>query len=155
MDVMRLAAFSAAPMLVLALWGCGTTTIDQRPSQLDAGAERSLLSYGMVKKLLVAGKTSQSEVVKAFGAPNNMTYAPGGSELWIYDHVRTETTTAAASSRAGIGIGSGAGQGVIGAGLSGSSSSTVHSSSVRTLTVIIEFDRSGIVTSHSARVGGY
>lgn len=121
--------------------------------------DRSQLSYGLVKKLLVVGKTTQADVLRAFGAPGNMTFASGGSELWIYDQVRSESTSSATASQQGGGLVVGAvgGNAFGGAGIGTSSARTTTSqtSSVRTLTVIVEFDRSGVLLSHSARVGGY
>ncbi len=120
----------------------------------EAG-EASVLSYGMVKKIIENGKTTQAEIVKYFGAPNNMTYTANGDEMWVYDHVRTETTTSASRTGGGIIIGGLVGPVAAGVGGSNAASSGSHISMTRTLTVIIEFNRAGIVQSHSARVGGY
>ena len=126
---------------------------------LNEGVTPSVLSYGMVKKHVEIGKTSQAEVVKLFGAANNMTIDAKGSELWIYDQFYSESQVSTSSSGGGIGVLGGAGGGdIAGGGLAGvskSNSSSHRKSAGRTLTVIIEFDKQGIVSDYSARSGGY
>ena len=150
---------SSTLLIVVGLTACAAnipTPLHTNSSESEG--EKSQLSYGMVKKLLVVGQTSQSDVIKAFGAPNNMTYAANGGEMWVYDQVKTDTVSSVTSARQGVTVGAvgGAGSSVgVAGGSSMNRSSTVQSSSVRTLTVILEFDRQGRLLTHSARVGGY
>ncbi|MCW9045472.1 MAG: hypothetical protein OQK35_03980 [Alphaproteobacteria bacterium] len=141
------------------LTGCNTTQKMAQPIQQDTSVPRSLLSYGMVKKLLKPNVTIQAEVLKHFGSPNNMTYQSNGNELWIYDKVSTEVSTQSSGNQSGFGLGivnSNAGS-AIGA-LAGSrqhNSETTSRSSLRTLTVIMEFNDKSVLKEVSARKGGY
>jgi len=156
MRLLNKAAVLGAACLVLS--ACGTTTnyVNNAPPQ---GVQKSLLSYGMIKKLLKVGQSTQGDVLKNFGSPNNMTYESGGGELWIYDQVVTETSHSTNGSSGGLGLGIGGGNngavgGILG-GVSGYSSNTTSSSSIRTLTVILEFNKDAILSDISARQGGY
>lgn len=137
--------------------GCTSQATNNRTN--DDGTTSSLLSYGMVKKYVKVGESTQADVVKLFGAANNMTIDSAGNELWIYDQFYSESYTDSSSSSGGIGAaGGGAGGGGAGGllgGLSQGQSNSTRRSTTRTLTVIIEFDKQGIVTEYSARSGGY
>ena len=133
------------------LTGCTSSTGSTGQSNSADEASPSLLSYGMVKKYVEIGKTTQSDVVKLFGAANNMTIDSTGKELWIYDHFYSESQVDSASSGGGVGL---IGGGAV-AGASRSNTSSQRRSSTRTLTVIIEFGEDGVVTDYSARSGGY
>lgn len=65
-------------ILVLAisitLVGCASS----QPSQ------KSNLTYGSIKKNIVAGKTTQEEVVKLLGSPNIVTKNKKNNEVWTY-----------------------------------------------------------------------
>ena len=97
-----------AIFLAMLLPACGTISSQQVAARdVDTGLERSLLSYGMVKKLLVPGQTNQNDVIKAFGAPNNMTRQANGAEMWVYDQVRTEIASTVTTVRQGLTVGVG------------------------------------------------
>jgi hypothetical protein len=130
-----------AVLASILLMGC--QTVAPVYGSPPAEAEKSLLSYAMVKKLLKPGVTTQAEVLKAFGSPNNMALNKDGGELWIYDQITTYSESEISSSGASI----------IVAGSSASSSR--NRSATQTLTVILDFDRTGTLIEHSARVGGY
>lgn len=100
------------------------------------------LTYGMVKKSIKIGQSTQEDVVKIFGSPDNMVMRKN-KEIWIYDRYRVETDTSTAS---GYGT-------ILLAG--GSQSTTSTSTRVKTITVIIDFTASGVVEDYSMRVGGY
>lgn len=100
------------------------------------------LTYGMVKKNIKIGQSTQEDVVKLFGSPDNMVMRKT-KEIWVYDRYRVETDT---STSSGYGT-------ILLAG--GGQSSTTSSTRVKTITVIFDFNPSGIVEDFSMRVGGY
>ncbi len=157
-------AVAAAGLVLLAVAGCASNPVELSGSTANRADDqhittRSGISYGLIKRELVVGVSTQSDVIKKFGSPNNMVYDAGGVELWIYDQIQTETTSQGESSTSGIsigGIGGGAG-GILGASVGNKSSQNTNktTSSVRTLTVILDFNAKGILVDISARQGGY
>lgn len=118
----------------------------------------SLLSYGMVKRGLMPGRTTQADVLNKFGAPNNMTYQTDGQEMWIYDQVVSEASSDASGESSGVGLGFfGLNDPVLGfradAGQYNRKATT--RSVLKTLTVILTFDSRGVLSDVSARRGGY
>ncbi len=113
-----------------------------QPQTQPVVAQPAELSFGSVKRHLRIGVSTQAEVLRRFGAPNNMTLTGDGREIWVYDQIRTEMETKGGSQSAGGGIGFGALAGnalfgaAFGAGESNSRSSLI--SSTKTLTVIME-----------------
>lgn len=108
----------------------------------NAEPQGNTLTYGMVKKNIKVGQSTQEDVIKIFGSPDNMVMRKN-KEIWVYDRYRVETDTSTAS---GYGT-------ILLAG--GSQSTTSTSTRVKTITVIIDFNASGIVEDFSMRVGGY
>ncbi len=100
------------------------------------------ITYGMVKKHIEIGKTSQEDVIKLFGSPDNMVMNKK-KEMWIYDRFRVETSSKSSSGYGTLLL------------LGGSSSSSQSSAHTKTITVIIDFDEEGIVEDLNMRVGGY
>ncbi|MCG3769706.1 MAG: hypothetical protein JW384_00835 [Nitrosomonadaceae bacterium] len=111
---------------------------------IDAGGDLmgNTLTYGMVKKNIKIGQSTQEDVVKLFGSPDNMVMRKN-KEVWIYDRYRVETDTTTASGYGTIILGG------------GSQSSTTTSTRIKTITVIIDFSGAGVVDDFSMRVGGY
>lgn len=153
--IMRLSGHVAAlGLLAGVLSGCLGVTDRPQPTQQRADG----ITYGMVKRQIQRGETTQAEVLRLFGSPNNLT-KEDDSELWIYDVTSTEAYTVGSHERVGGAIGGG---GVVGAGgiggfATGSTGTSVtsYSTSTRTLTVIIEFDPKGVVKDYSARSARY
>jgi len=146
--------------LLIFLSGCNTREVKTYlPDGNDSGAQNSLLSYGMVKKALKPGESTQADVLKLFGSPTNMTYQSNGNELWVYDRAFHESYVDSDSSSSNAGLGVGAAKNSLGAiaGIGGSGSSISNRSISRTsvLTVILEFNGQGLLTDLSARKGGY
>jgi len=125
----------------------------------DDSVEQNSLTYGALKKHLKVGSTTQGDVLKMFGSPNNMTLSSGGTEIWVYDKIRTEMSSNSSRNSVGgiAGGGFGVGSGAVGAGIGGSSvnSSSGVVSSTETLTVLMEFDKNSILTDYSIRTGRY
>lgn len=118
------------------------------PTLLIAGEENPLssesntLTFGMVKKHVKVGQSTQEDVAKLFGSPDNMVMRKG-KEIWIYDRFKVETNV---SSESGYGT-------IILAG--GSKRTASSSTSLKTITVIIDFTEQGVVADLTMRVGGY
>ena len=104
--------------------------------------EGTRLTYGMAKKNIKIGKTTQADVIKLFGSPDNM-ILKDSKEMWIYDRFRVESES---SSTSGYGT-------ILIAGIGGTSSR--NSSYTKTITIIINFDSNSIVEDYNMRVGGY
>jgi outer membrane protein assembly factor BamE (lipoprotein component of BamABCDE complex) len=120
------------------IWGClllaGCSDVNSvQPVQ------KSNLTPGMVKKQIIKGVTTQNEILQVFGAPNIVTKNKTGNEVWTYDTISVEK-----SAEAGYWT-------VVVAGASGGK----HSSSVRTFTLMIEFDSNDVVKDCSYRVSSF
>ena len=145
---------------------CNTTmtNVEQQPEQISINVpensiQETSLSYGAIKKYLKIGVTTQADILKLFGSPNNMTTSSSGNEIWVYDKIRTELSTTAEKGTAGgiIGGGIGIGSGGVGAAVGGSESKSKTNviSTTNTLTVIMEFNGNNILIDYSARQGRY
>lgn len=131
--------FFPCTLVVLILQsGCMTAADHQR--SLGSSQEREM-TLGVVQKEIRSGM-SQADVATALGSPNIVTKDDEGKETWIYDKIASEASYS--TSAAGVGI--------LIAGYSqraGASSSTQ-----KTLTVVIKYDRKGTVESvayHSSK----
>ena len=111
--------------LVLLLASCMTAQ-EHREAVQDDSSER--VTIGNVQREIKLGM-SGADVAKVLGSPNIVTTDDERREIWIYDKFSTDTTV---SEKSGFGsliiLGS--------SGRAGSSSTTQ-----RTLTVIIKFDK--------------
>jgi len=106
-------------------------------------------SYGLAKKKLAVGKTTQQDVIQTFGAPNITTKGTGDvAEVWTYEKVSSDY----AASQWDVGLGGGGGGGGSGGGgggaLFGGYGKQKGSSSVRTVTLIIKFNANEIVSDY-------
>ena len=130
-----------------------------QPQNQPISTAPASLSFGSVKRNLRIGLSTQADVLRQLGAPNNMTLTGSGREIWVYDQIRTEMETKGGSRSAGgkIGFGALAGNALIGAsfgaGEAHSKSSLV--SSTKTLTVILEFDENYVLRDLMVREGRY
>ena len=120
---------------ILFLFSCAITT----PAENIANNN---ISYGAAKKNLVTGSTTQSDVLKLFGNPDNMTFEKDG-EIWVYSRFKVESSSDSTSSFGNILL-AGARQ-----------KSNQSTTSVKTLTILLEFDGSGTLKDFSMRTGGY
>jgi hypothetical protein len=105
----------------------------------------SNLTYGMVKKYVVKGETTEEEVLRIFGAPNIITKRAGKLETWTYEKVSYDTS----SKRGGIGVGGGGPVGAGGIGGFGSFGASKSSSGTKTVTLMIYFDENEKVVDYS------
>lgn len=104
-----------------------------------AGPAPNTLTHGMAQMTLHVGRTTQYEVLEAFGGPNVSTLDGDGREVWIYDRFATVTMTK--DSGFSVGFLGGAGGGAVGAGLGlgFSNKKSKASSSSRSMTLILKF----------------
>jgi outer membrane protein assembly factor BamE (lipoprotein component of BamABCDE complex) len=119
-------------LLVLVLpVGCMTAADHQR--SLGSTQEREM-TLGVVQKEIRVGM-SQAGVATALGSPNIVTKDDEGKETWIYDKIASEASYSV----------SGGGASILIAGYSRSSGAA--SSTQKTLTVVIKYDKKGTVES--------
>ena len=165
----RVAALVSALSAALVLAACASAppplpaakVAAPAPSPLTAGAPQiaSPLSYGSVTSQVEKGKTTQLELLQAFGGPNISTLDRDGVETWVYERTATQSD-AQSSAQATQGAAS------LGAffkyidfsiggsiGRSGSSSSV--STSIRSLTVIVKFASNKTVSDYSVRASTF
>jgi len=139
------------PLLLLS--GCAA-----KMKALPASSEqKSNLTPGMVKESIVQGQTSQTDILRAFGAPNIITRDRGGREVWTYDVQFTATAAQIAEWQMGGGLSGGlAGWGSSLAGLGGGSlngrgGETTSTSQVSsgTFTLMITFNVQDLVDEYT------
>ncbi len=133
--------FALAFLMVFLLTGCKTAAQHKAEVQ-DDSADR--MTVGKVQKEIRVGM-SGADVAQALGSPNIVSTDEERREVWIYDKIATDQ--AYSSSSGGISaLILGFGPGIAGAAGGGSNASAgASSTSQRTLTVIIKFDKEGKV----------
>ena len=121
-------------LFVLAACGNEFTPVETR---------NSALTQGNVQMNVEIGKTTKSQVLEVFGAPNVTTRNGSGEEIWTYQRAGQVSQS---SSRA-------TGWSVLLAGQSGSNSGFASSS--RMITLIITFNSKDVVTDFSSRTSNF
>jgi len=111
---------------VLFLFGCASASYQRQQVRDDTGDR---LTVGKVQKEIRVGMSS-ADVVQILGSPNVVTTDEERREVWVYDKIATEIVSSA----------SGSGLKFLTSGVSGATST-----SQRTLTVVIKFDKDGKV----------
>ena len=163
-DLPRLAA-------TLALAACASTTppplppvqepVAPAPSPLTAGAPQvaSPLSYGSVTAQVEKGRTTQLELLQAFGGPNISTIDRDGVETWVYERTATQSDVRGSAQAAQGAANLGAFFKHVDIGASGSTSrsgsSSSASTSIRSLTVIVKFAPNKTVADYSVRASTF
>ena len=109
---------------IVVLAGCASSSKD------DAGAGGPVTA-GMVKKSVITGETTQTEVLEIFGPPDLLTHKDG-REVWTYDKTNYDIERSDGYFNVIV----------VGA------SSTKQSSSSRSTMVIIYFDENEIVSDY-------
>jgi outer membrane protein assembly factor BamE (lipoprotein component of BamABCDE complex) len=118
-------------ILLVSLAGC---TAPQHRAAVEGDAER--LTVGKVQREIRVGM-SGAEVIKVLGTPNIVSTDEERREVWVYD--RVSTTTVHSESRAGVLALIFGGEGGALGGVGGEAGA--RSTTQRTLTVIIKFDK--------------
>ena len=128
-------------LLIILVTGCQSAAVHKQQVQ-DDSSDR--VTVGKVQREIRIGM-SGAEVAQVLGSPNIVSTDEERREVWIYDKIATDH--AYSESRGGVSaLILGWGGSVAGA-VSGnmSSSAGASSTSQRTLTIIIKFDKEGIV----------
>jgi outer membrane protein assembly factor BamE (lipoprotein component of BamABCDE complex) len=142
---MQLRKILPTAILCLALTAC-VSAQEHRNAVNDDSGDR--ISVGTVQKEIRVGM-SGAEVASVLGSPNIVTSDEERRETWIYDKISTEN--AYSSSEGGVSAlilgGAPVGSALLGGGLGGGYGSKAGASSTtqKTLTVIIKFDKSSKV----------
>lgn len=120
-----------------ALAGCQSAAMHKADVQDESGDR---LTVGKVQREIRVGM-SGADVATALGSPNIVTTDEERREVWIYDKIATDrvySTSSGGVSALILGFG---GNTAVGVGGSGSNSAGAASTSQRTLTVVIKFDK--------------
>ncbi len=109
--------------------GCQTTnqTLDVESANLTVGTAQRSVKIGM----------AQDQVLSALGSPNMVSTDADRNEVWVYDRVSTNSM-----SRSSDGF-------VFGLIAGASTNNNQYSRTQQTLTIIIKFDKSGLVKDFS------
>ena len=105
--------------------------------------KNSELTQGMVQMNLEVGKTTKSDVIETFGAPNITTRDSSGNEVWTYQR---QAQVSQSSSSSGFFF-------IIIAGKSAEASGFETSSKM--ITLIIKFNNKDIVTDFKSRESNF
>ena len=105
----------------------------------------SNLTFGMVKKYLVMGVTTQEEILRVFGAPNIITRSASKTETWTYERVSYDSHRYGGS----LGLGGGTPLGSGGLGGVGTFGGSKSSSGMKTVTLMVHFDDNEKVADYS------
>ena len=146
-------------VLVLGLLsGCMTVphmTAAEHQQSLGSTKEREM-TVGVVQKEIRRGM-SQADVAEALGSPNIVSKDSVGDETWIYDKIATEASYSRSGQEEKWGGVGGAGAllgpvlllGGVGYEKRGSIEGGASATTQKTLTVVIKFDRKGLVKDFS------
>lgn len=133
--------------LFLIIFTAGCQSPEKHQSGLSSTKERDL-TVGTVQKEIREGM-SAADVATTLGSPNIVTKDAEGDETWIYDKIASEASYSQSSASVGAGA---AGQSIatllLGFG-SVSKKAGASSTTQRTLTVVIKFDKSSKVKAFS------
>ena len=132
-------------VVVLALLLAGCETVGEHASEVrKAQGEDERLTVGTVQREIRVGM-STAKVIEVLGSPNVITTDEERREVWVYDKISTSRaySTSSGGISALILAGGLLGPALVGGGVGPSygSSSGASSTSQRTLTVIIKFDK--------------
>ncbi|MDP8292827.1 MAG: hypothetical protein P9M04_03345, partial [Candidatus Orphnella occulta] len=115
------------------LAGCSTASSHKKSVQSDAGDR---VTVGKVQREIRIGMPS-AKVIEVLGSPNILTTDENRQEVWVYDKIATDIVHSNNQGEVWL---------IIGA-VSGSSGAT--STSQRTLTIVIKFDKENKVRDFS------
>jgi outer membrane protein assembly factor BamE (lipoprotein component of BamABCDE complex) len=113
--------------------------VQAKKTEQPVDQRNSALTQGNVQMSIAVGKTTKTEVLENFGAPNITTRDGAGREVWSYQRHATVSQSSSKSSFFTILL--------AGAG----SSADGFSQSTRTMTLIIKFDASDVVADFRSR----
>jgi len=123
-------------LAVFLIAGCQTAA-QHRANVQDDSTDR--MTVGKVQKEIRVGM-SGADVAQTLGSPNIVSTDEERREVWIYDKIATDQAYSSSSGGVNALI-LGFGGGIAGGGAGGNASAGASSTSQRTLTVIIKFDK--------------
>ena len=104
------------------------------------------LTPAKVAQTMEIGKTTQIDVVKALGTPNMLLKDGATKEVWTYDQMHVERTKTGYTLGAGLLFLDPSGTVTSAGGTRGEYESKKDVSFVKTMTLIVEFDKNSIVS---------
>lgn len=125
------------------------------PAHAQRKDDPDTLTHGMVQMNLKVGETTQADILEKFGAPNITTIDGSGQEMWVYDRHATVSYDKSSGFSIGIFGGGGGGGAGGGGGLGFGSSKSKSSQSSRTMTLIIKFNASKVVSDFRSRSSSF
>lgn len=138
---MNIKTIAILSTFTLALTACSSAS--EHAAQVRAN-DSDRVSVGKVQREIRIGMSS-AEVVTALGSPNMVTTDENRQEQWVYDKIATESVYSNSSGGVGALIIAIPGAFGIGGGGSTSSNAGARSTTQRTLTVIVKFDKNSKV----------
>lgn len=130
-------SYILAMLISMVLMGCQSAAYHKAAVQDDT-ADR--ITVGKVQKEIRVGM-SGADVAQVLGSPNIVSTDEERREVWIYDKIATDTAYSSSSGGVNALILAFGGNAAGGVGTGGSASAGASSTSQRTLTVIIKFDK--------------
>jgi len=138
-------AYLVLPLFLL-LQACQTP--QEHMGNVRAAQDGEKLTVGTVQRQIKVGMSS-ADVAGVLGSPNIVTTDDQRREQWVYDRVATETAYSTSSGGVSALI---LGGGAVGAGILGGAGGTGYDSSAgavsstqRTITIIVKFDKASRV----------
>ena len=129
----RIRNWSYYPLIgVLTMVLAGCQTVGQQQDAVQNKDSATALTVGKVQREIRVGMTN-AEVAEVLGSPNIVSSDEQRREVWVYDKISTDRAYSTNSGGASILI------------LGASGGSGASSTSQRTLTVIIKFEKDGRV----------
>jgi hypothetical protein len=115
----------------------------------DQQVLQSSLTPGMAKKMIREGATSQAEIMKSFGPPNMVMKKSGKGEVWTYDKISVIKENNGYSVGSMLFGGTLSPVNSVGGGTTGFNvNGRTETNSVRTITILIEFDTNEVVQKY-------
>ena len=136
-------------VLLVLLVACGCQSGGDHQDALRSGGGDEM-TLGTAQREIKVGM-SQADVAAALGSPNIVTKDSEGDEAWIYDKIATEVTYSKDKGRASAGGAAFVPAWIL--GLTGSAryekEAGAKKTTQKTLTVVIKFDKQGLVKNLS------
>ena len=129
-----------AALVAVCLGLLGTSAI---AAQGPVDQRNGPLTSGNIAMNLQVGKTTQAEVLEAFGAPNIVTMDGARNTVWSYQRHATVTQSTSSSSFWTIVL------------TGGAKRADGFSSSQRTVTLIIKFDANNVISDFRSRTSDF
>jgi len=126
-------------LMIPFLAGCQTAAQHKQDVENDSNDK---LTVGIVQKEIKVGM-SGADVATVLGSPNIVSTDSERREVWIYDKVSRASVSSSSKSGATLIL------------IGGSTSASSTSTSQRSLTIIIKFDKNGLVRDFSYRQSSF